>query len=108
MEGLRHFCFMMEGRSFSILLDHKPLALSHCLDPWTAKQCRHPLDMQHLAGADKIAHVLSRPPQQQTLAVVASATAPGSQVPVTLRDIAACQRVSRGSGNVHKLERSDT
>jgi hypothetical protein len=72
VEGIRHFCYILEGRSFTILTDHKPLvgALAQTLDPWTARQCRHlayvaefTLDVEHVAGRDNIvADALSRPP----------------------------------------------
>ena len=41
--GIRHFRFILDGRSFTIFTDHKPLtyALSCSTDAWTAKQCHH-------------------------------------------------------------------
>ncbi len=72
MEGLRHFRYILEGWSFTILTDHKPLvgALAHATDPWTACQCRHlayvaefTSNVQHLAGKENVvADALSRPP----------------------------------------------
>ena len=40
--GIRHFRLILEGRSFTIFTDHKPLTftLSCSTDAWTAKQCR--------------------------------------------------------------------
>jgi hypothetical protein len=39
---IRHFGYMLEGRSFVIFTNHKPLVgvLSRCSDPWTARQQR--------------------------------------------------------------------
>jgi hypothetical protein len=72
VEGIRHFRYILEGQSFTILTDHKPLvgALARTSDPWTARQCRHlaymaefTSDVQHMAGRDNIvADALSRPP----------------------------------------------
>ena len=43
VQGIRHFCFMLEGRRFTLYTDHKPLtyALSKVAEPWTPRQCRH-------------------------------------------------------------------
>jgi hypothetical protein len=40
--GIRHFRFMLEGRAFTIYMDHKPLttAINRASDPWMAWQCR--------------------------------------------------------------------
>jgi transposase InsO family protein len=96
VEGIRHFGFILEGRSFTIYTDHKPLvgALARVSDPWMARQCRHlayvavfTVDIRHVAGQDNMAaDVLSRPP-------VSSITAPSSssQVVADLRGIAARQ-----------------
>jgi hypothetical protein len=72
VEGIRHFRFILEGRSFTIFTDHKPLvgALACISDPWTARQCRHlayvaefTADIWHVAGLDNIAaDALSWPP----------------------------------------------
>jgi hypothetical protein len=96
VEGIRHFRFILEGRSFTIYTDHKPLvgALARVSDPWTARQCRHlayvaefTADIRHVAGQDNVAaDALSRPP-------VSSITTPSSSSPVVtdLRGIAARQ-----------------
>jgi transposase InsO family protein len=96
VEGIRHFRFILEGRSFTILTDHKPLvgALARVSDPWTARQCRHlayvaefTSDIQHVAGQENlVADALSRPP-------VSSVTAqfPIPEVVSDLRGIAARQ-----------------
>ena len=43
VQGIQHFCFMLEGRRFTLYTDHKPLtyALSKVAEPWTLRQCRH-------------------------------------------------------------------
>jgi RNase H-like domain found in reverse transcriptase len=69
--AVRHFCFLLEGRQFTIYSDHKPLsfALSRVAEPWSAHQQRHlaciaefTLDIQHVPGAaNVIADMLLRP-----------------------------------------------
>jgi RNase H-like domain found in reverse transcriptase/Reverse transcriptase (RNA-dependent DNA polymerase) len=71
--GIRHFRYMLEGRKFTILTDHKPLtyALFRTTDPWTGRQSRQlsyvaefTSDIQHIRGADNVvADALSRPPR---------------------------------------------
>jgi hypothetical protein len=41
IQGIGHFCFMLEGRGFTLYPDHKPLtyALSKGVEPWTPRQC---------------------------------------------------------------------
>jgi cleavage and polyadenylation specificity factor subunit 1 len=96
VEGIRHFRFILEGRSFTIFTDHKPLvgALAQVSDPWTARQCRHlayvaefTADIQHVAGQDNVvADALSRPP-------ISAITAPSrpTEVVADLQGIAARQ-----------------
>jgi transposase InsO family protein len=77
--SIRHFRYILEGRAFAILTDHKPLlgALNRTTDPWTARQCRHlayvaefTSDVRHVAGADNVvADALSRPPEHVLAAV---------------------------------------
>ncbi len=94
VEGIRHFQIILEGRSFTIFTDHKPLvgALVRVSDPWTARQCRHlaylaefTADIQHVAGQENVAaDALSRPP-------ISSITPASSVVVADLKGIAACQ-----------------
>ena len=70
--ALRHFQFLLEGRSVHVLTDHKPLvyAFHRARDAWSACQGRHlahvaefTSDLRHVAGADNlVADCLSRPP----------------------------------------------
>jgi hypothetical protein len=69
--AIRHFCYMLEGRSFVVFTDHKPLvgALHRRSDPISARQQRHlsfvaefaPV-IRHITGESNIvADTLSRP-----------------------------------------------
>jgi len=81
--GIRHFRFMVEGRSFTLYTDHKPLtfALSKAAEPWSARQCRHlsyiaefTSDIRHISGVSNVvADTLSRPPEETPLAAAVSA-----------------------------------
>jgi transposase InsO family protein len=76
--GIRHFRYMLEGRRFAVLTDHKPLiySLSRSTDPWTARQSRQlsyvaefTSDLRHIAGTDNVvADLLSRPPSVNLVA----------------------------------------
>jgi cleavage and polyadenylation specificity factor subunit 1 len=69
--SVRHFRWMLEGQSFFISTDHKPLtfALHRSSDAWSARQQRHlayiaeyTSDIRHVPGRDnKVADALSRP-----------------------------------------------
>jgi len=69
--GVRHFRWMLEGRRFFILTDHKPLtfALHRQSDAWSARQQRqlsflaeYTSDVRHVAGKENVvADALSRP-----------------------------------------------
>ena len=75
--ALRHFRFLLEGRSFHMLTDNKPLvfALHRAWDAWSARQGRHlayvaefTSDLCHVAGADNVvADCISRPPKELSL-----------------------------------------
>jgi hypothetical protein len=70
--GIRHFRFMLEGRAFTIYMNHKPLTtvINRASDPWTAQQCRqlaymaeYTSDIRHIAGTSNVvADALSQPP----------------------------------------------
>jgi cleavage and polyadenylation specificity factor subunit 1 len=70
--AIHHFRFMLEGHSFTIFTDHRPLvgALGRVSEPWTARQQRQlafiaefTADIQHVSGQHNIvADTLSRPP----------------------------------------------
>ncbi len=69
--AIRHFRFILEGRSFRLLTDHMPLALTmHRVSaPWSARQVRQlayisefTTDLRHVPGKRNIvADALSRP-----------------------------------------------
>ena len=75
--ALGHFCFLLEGRSFHVLTDPKPLvfALHRARDAWSARQGCHlayvaefTSDLHHVAGADNVvADCLSRPSEELSL-----------------------------------------
>jgi RNase H-like domain found in reverse transcriptase len=70
--AVRHFCFMPEGKQFTIFSDHKLLsfALHRVSEPWSARQQRQlayisefTSDVQHVPGvANVVADALSWPP----------------------------------------------
>jgi hypothetical protein len=70
-EAVRHFRWLLEGRRFFILSDHKPLsfALSKAADAWSARQQRqlsyvaeYTSDIRHVPGKDNVvADLLSWP-----------------------------------------------
>jgi hypothetical protein len=78
--GIRHYRYLLEGRSFHVLTDHKPLttALHRVSEPWSAKQQRQlayiaefTADIRHIPGKQNVvADTLSRP--------LAAATRPAS------------------------------
>ncbi len=74
--AIRHFRFLLEGRRFSLLTDHKPLvsALFRTSPPWSGRQQRQlsliaefTSDIRHTPGAENVvADALSRPPPPPT------------------------------------------
>jgi hypothetical protein len=70
--AVRHFRFLLEGRRFRLLTDHKPLvaAMSRISSPWSARQqhqmaylAEFTVDFRHTPGATNVvADALSRPP----------------------------------------------
>ncbi len=104
--GICHFCYMLDGRPFTIYTDHKPLtfALGKVSEPWTAMQSRQlsyvaefTTDIQHIPGSENIvADTLSRPPQAALPAAAtggpAVATVAASPVSLDYARIAANQR----------------
>jgi transposase InsO family protein len=102
--SIRHFRFMLEGRSFTVFTDHRPLlgCLSRVSDPWSARQRRQlsfiaefAATLRHISGASNVvADTLSRP-LAGSVAAVAAAQSPPPQAgspPVDIRDLAAAQR----------------
>jgi hypothetical protein len=69
---IRHFRFLLEGRQFQLLTDHKPLvaAIVRVTPPQSARQQRHlayisefTTDLRHTPGSENVvAAALSRPP----------------------------------------------
>jgi Integrase zinc binding domain len=93
---------MLEGRSFIIFTDHRPLvgALSHVSEPWTARQQHHlsyiseySSDICHVAGeANTVAYTLLRPSRPLEAAVTAvTAAEQAAPSPVDLNQLAAAQ-----------------
>ena len=68
--AIRHFRYFLEGRSFTLFTDHKPVifAISKISDPWSPRQQRHlayvsefTTDVRHIEGkANTVADTLYR------------------------------------------------
>ena len=93
--AIRHFRYFLDGRSFVIFTDHKPItfALSKISDPWSARQQRHlsaiseyTTDIRHIAGKQNfVVDTLSRP-------IITSLHTP--QINLYYQDMAADQEAS--------------
>ena len=89
--AVRHFRWILEGRSFYILSDHKPLsyALHRISDAWSARVQRHlsylaeyTSDIRHIAGkSNVVSDALSRP--AAAVATTSSPSATPSSSPST-------------------------
>ncbi|MFN9908188.1 MAG: Ty3/Gypsy family RNase HI domain-containing protein, partial [bacterium] len=85
---IRHFRFLLEGRQFSLMTDHKPLvaSMTRVTPPQSARQQRHlafvsefTTDLRHTPGTENVvADALSRPP---TLLEVPSSSLPVLAIP---------------------------
>ncbi len=72
VSAVRHFRFLLEGRQFRLLTDHKPLVTSlfRTTAPWSARKQRQlyfiaefTSDIRHTPGQENVmADALSRPP----------------------------------------------
>ena len=100
--AIRHFRFLVEGRSFIIWTDHKPLtfALHKMTDAWSARQQRHLAyvaefcsELRHVPGKmNVVADSLSRPPAEAATPPAVCAGVPtASSGPLSWRFIAAGQ-----------------
>ena len=97
--AIRHFRFLLEGRSFAVWTDHKPLtySLHQIQDAWSARRQRqlayvaeYTSDIRHVPGVQNVvADSLSRPPavagQPPAVAAVAP---PASTGPLSWRELA--------------------
>ena len=109
---IRHFRFMLEGRRFFVLTDHKPLtyALFRASPPWSARQQRHlsyisefTSDIRHISGRDNVvADCLSRPPPSGE---VASVSPPLQMEPLPSVDFSAMAEAQKSCPDLKMLHR---
>ncbi len=118
--SVRHFRYMLDGKKFHILSDHKPLtqALHRISDPWTPRVQRQlsflaklTSDIRHVPGkANVVADALSRP---HSSAVASVKEPPGSlppgreasQIPLHLQFQSSGRRRRRWQGPPARLSR---
>ena len=99
--AIRHFRYFLEGRSFVLFTDHKPLtfAISKTSDPWSSRQQTHltyisefTTDVRHIGGKNNtIADTLSR-------GEISAITSP--HLGVDYNAMAAAQRTDEGITSV--------
>ena len=125
--GVRHFRHQLEGRSFYIETDHKPLtfALHRVSEPWSARQTRQlsylaefTADLRHVPGVQNVvADTLSRPPPtpagccgiSSAPASSASATpSPDPQSSTSTVDFAGMARAQDTCPGVQKMQSSSS
>jgi hypothetical protein len=92
--AIRHFRFLLEGRHFRLLTDHKPLvaAMLRVSPPWSARQQRHlsfiaefTSDIRHTSGtANIVADALSRPPPPMPPTAPSSTSCMPASVPTVM------------------------
>ena len=109
--GIRHFRWLLEGRIFHVVTDHKPLTFSmlKIADAWSARQQRqlsfiseYTTDLRHIAGRENVvADALSRPSAAITTftsgrtAVVAPGTSGRLDFEALSRDQESCEEVKQ-------------
>ena len=110
--GVRHFRHQLEGRSFYIETDHKPLtgALHRVSEPWSARQTRQlsylaefTSDLRHVPGVQNVvADTLSRPPATPAgrgeISSISSASATPSQDPQSSTSTVDFAEIARAQG----------
>ena len=125
--GVRHFRHQLEGRSFYIETDHKPLtfALHRVSEPWSARQTRQlsylaefTADLRHVPGVQNVvADTLSQPPPtpagccgiSSAPASSASATpSPDPQSSTSTVDFAGMARAQDTCPGVQKMQSSSS
>jgi RNase H-like domain found in reverse transcriptase len=99
--SIRHFRFMLEGCSFTVFRDQRPLlgSLSRVSDPWSAHQRRQlsfiaefAATLRHISGAsNEVADTLSRLPAEGVAAAQSPPPQAGSPS-VDIHELAAAQR----------------
>lgn len=108
--AIRHFRYQLEGRTFTLWTDHKPLIYSvkRSDEAWTPRQQRQTAyiaeytnDVRHIAGQDNVvADTLSRPPAAPAVNLVRTAISlPGAiSRAASLRSTNVCSDPGLGPG----------